>query len=391
IKKYPGSLEIIKGVHAFTNKKSTAISGIKIIDSKKFSITLNNSFVNLPEILSDLTLSIVPTTFEKNIKNGMYIGSGPYKLTSNTPEKIELDFFENYYEKNIKIKKINFLVLKTESEFSKLQKNDEIDHSHPFDINLSTDKNWIDYSFLNASVHFMSFNPDKNEVKDLETRKLLISLLDIEEIQKNLSPDQHYPISHFIPLGLPGYIPEKWANPYSKEYSAQKIKSIRFDTPIIITNYLPDEKYKTISNTICNTWKKYGIACETKFVDLDQAIKIIRRKNHQVLIGKFIPDIPDTSQVLSFFRTDNHIPVFNINDLKVDEMLSRAMKNPSGQMRTDYYRVINRLIFEHYSVIPLQYGGRKTHFIKSKFIMPELDVTGPYFLRMKNISTKKPN
>ena len=81
------------------------------------------------------------------------------------------------------------------------------------------------------------------------------------------------------------------------------------------------------------------------------------------------------------------IPVFNLNDKKIDELFNRAMSNPSGQMRSDYYKVINRLIFEHYAVVPLQYGSTKNYFVRDSFIMPSLDVSGT--LRIKNISVSK--
>lgn len=89
------------GVNDFFDKKSTSISGLKIIDDYTFSLELVNSNLSFMKLLANPSASIINETAFKAYGKNIKTGAGPFMYdASSSKEKVVLARNPNYFLKD---------------------------------------------------------------------------------------------------------------------------------------------------------------------------------------------------------------------------------------------------------------------------------------------------
>jgi len=377
--------EVIKGMNAFVTGKSKTVSGLKIVSENELSIHLIRPWPRFLQILADVRLSIVPKSFEP-ISSTKLVGSGPFKIKSVSRTEIVLTPFEKYWSTPNGIGSVQFRVVPNEASAKALLESHQLDNSHPFNFKpYPGDTSWTEYNYIHASVRFLGFNVEVAPFQKLETRKALVSVLPMDEIQQKLNVGKSFPISHFIPYGLPGYIAQPWTPPLPKEKATKILKGIKVTSPIELVTYLPDKNIHEACQQICAAWQSHGIKCKVITVSLNQYIERESKNQNGAFVAKLMPHVPDTYQILTYFRSDSKIKFFNFKDNAIDAALNESLQAVSAYDVTGFYERVNRLIYENNIAIPLMYMGGQKHYISKRFQMPPVDVCGPYFQRIHDI------
>lgn len=380
--------EIIKDSNAYVSGKSKIVSGIKIESDKAFSVQLTRPWPRFLQILADVRMSVVPKGFSLA---GTVIGSGPFKIKSVSDTEIVLVPFEKYWKPRSdgEISAILFKVVRNETLARKLLKEHELDNTHPFVIEPSVkDVFWKEYSYIHASVRFLGFNVEKPPFNNIEIRKALVSVLPFSEFHKELNAGKSFPVSHFIPYGLPGYVAEEWTPPLKLEAASKILKSIPWKKPIELVTYLPDQNVYSTCERICKVWESHGVACKILNVSLKEYIERESKGLNGVFVAKLMPHVPDTYQLLAYFRSDSAVKFFNLKDSSINRLLDQSLLTPNAQEVANLYEQVNRKIFSYVVAIPFLYMGKQKHYINKNFIMPHVDVSGPYFQRINEIHVR---
>ena len=378
-------LRLIKGVDPFLNGESERIQGVKVVDSHRFNIEFVKPFPGLPEVLSDLKFSIVPSEFETLLKDNVVIGSGPFILNQKTNDQLSLTRFAKYWGKKASLDRVIFRVLKNAEEAKEMLASGHLDNSHPFKLSAAPKGQFSPYHYLHSSVRFLGLNSNNTLLSDTNTRKALFSILPMSRYHKQLNPGSKVPISHFIPYGLPGYKAQLWESPMSKSDALKILKGLRGHKIELLT-YLPDQELLKVTHDICRQWNLSGLNCNVVSLSLSELVQRMSNRSYQAFVGKLMPHVPDSRQLLAFFKKDG---MFGLPRTNIDNLLDRAELVEALSVRSDIYTSINEEINLSFVAAPLMYMGEQKHYVRTGFILPYINVCGPYFMRLSDIAVRR--
>ena len=383
-------LNVVKGVADFQKGKRNYISGIKVVSEKIFSIELNNPFPHFIEMLSDMSYSIKPKNYEQLEKRGLIVGSGPYRFVEQLGDEVHLQKFNLYWKKDRIVNNIIFRVVKDYNQASDLIGKGLLDNSHPFVLKSPPGLGWKGYSYMHACVRFFGFNTNANyPFQNLKVREALLSVLPINEYHLKLTSNKKIPISRLVPPGLPGYIPKNWLAPMAFDDAVKVIRATKWGHKFKVYNHmLDDEEFVKVIKDICKQWQKLGVPCEYEEVTLAQYVKLLHGGKLEVFVGKLMPHVPDTYWVLATLHSGSMNNSTGTNSPTIDSLLDLSLNTEDPAKRVVYFEKINDEIYRRMVIIPLKYMGYQTYYVRNIFILPPIDVTGPFFMRLNKISVK---
>lgn len=383
-------LDPIRGVDEFRAEKTKKVSGIEIADDRTVVFRLKSPVPLFPFILANLTFSIVPEDFEKLLATGVVVGSGAYQLQGKTAkaEMYRLTKFPKYWDPNVAIDEILYRVVTSEAQARQFAEEGKLDNTHPYEkLSFPDSPAWRKYEFLHTSVRYLGFNASHPTFKDVGLRRALVSILPFPKYQAELNKGKRFPISHFVPYGLSGYVPESWSAPVPMDKALKRLKAEKWKSTVWLENYLPDDEMRAIGKTICSDLKTIGgVPCEYRDITLQEFIANVQHNRNGMFFGKLMPHIPDTVQLLTFFRSDLNVSIFRLKVPQIDDLLEEARMFEGLEKRAEIFTRINRLVAENAVAIPLKYSGVQTHYIRKPFIMPQVTVVGPYFQRIAEVT-----
>ena len=209
------------------------------------------------------------------------IGSGPYKVVSNTDNKeAVLVLNEEYSGKKPQIKQIRYKVLEN-------PETDEFDFtitSDPATIKkFQKDNNYTVVNTGNLYYRYLFFNLDgrdsgaREDIKNNKVRQALTMAIDRESIIEELYKDA----ATVIDTGIPEN--DKWYNSDNKNnlnYNPRAAKEILihekfdFSKPLVLTRYNSDELSVRLLEEIAEDWNAVGIKTEIVGIGSNETNKL---------------------------------------------------------------------------------------------------------------------
>ena len=268
-------LQGIEGANQYENGEQSSITGV-ICDEKNVTIKMakqDNQFLGrlaqLP-ILPKHCLESIPIDELGACDFWQHpVGSGPYKVVSNTDNKeAVLVLNEEYSGKKPQIKQIRYKVLEN-------PETDEFDFtitSDPLTIKkFQKDNNYTVVKTGNLYYRYLYFNLDgrgseaREDIKNNKIRQALTMAIDRERIIEELYKDAATAIDTGIPES------DKWHNWDEKNdlsYNPMAAKEILihekfdFSKPLVLTRYNSDELSVRLLEAIAEDWNAVGIKTE---------------------------------------------------------------------------------------------------------------------------------
>jgi SgrR family transcriptional regulator len=154
------------------------IESIKVINKTVIQFQLCNTDYLFPRYLSSMKTSIVPLDVlnedETNFRK-FPIGSGPYKLTRHDEEMVQLEVFENYFERRPWLDRIE--IIKTPAIF-------KWGVGHPFLLS-APDETWKQVRIIEEGASFLTFNCQKDgPMRDRHNREQLFKTINPKEFSE---------------------------------------------------------------------------------------------------------------------------------------------------------------------------------------------------------------
>lgn len=305
--------------------------------------------------LTDLTLvKALPhrtqDTSEKAFKKHL-MGSGPYKMVSQTQNKIVLEKNPTYFGAQPKFKKIIFKVVKEDSTKLLKLKKGELDLIQN-DLNADTLlqlKNEANLSLTQSpgiSYSYLGMNLKDPILKNLKVRKAIAHALNRQEIIQHLfhglvSPAQSLlsPLNWYFEKNVQTY-------EYAPHTAKTLLKQTKLALPIKLSfKTSTDEQSVNVARIIADQLRAVGFEVELQTNEWGTFFRDIKNGNSQLFSLRWV-GITDPDIYYTAFHTDQFAPegrnrVFYSNS-KMDKWLEEGRTTLSDDKRKKIYSKIQK-------------------------------------------------
>ena len=199
---------------------SDIVDSIKATGDYELTIKLKNAFAPFPAVLAFSGMSAVsPKAYEigsGKFKPNTFVGTGPYKLVSFTPQQIRLDVFDKYWGEKPPNKGLDFQIFNNSSanlynsfttgavDIAYLT----LDSSQILNLkSQAASKNWQVVEQTGASLSYMVLNRNQKPLDKLEVRQAIASLIDRPLLTQRVYRGQAEPVYSLIPTSFDSYKP----------------------------------------------------------------------------------------------------------------------------------------------------------------------------------------
>jgi len=191
---------------------SDLVESIQATGDYELTIKIKNAFAPFPSLLAFSGMCAVsPKAYEigpGKFKPNQFVGTGPYKLVSSTPQQIRMDVFEKYWGEKPPNKGLDFQIFNNSSAnlFNSFTTGAvdiaylTLDSSQIRSLkDQAAAKNWQVVEQTGASLSYMVLNVKQKPLDQLEVREAIASLIDRPLITQRVYRGQAEPAYSLIP------------------------------------------------------------------------------------------------------------------------------------------------------------------------------------------------
>ncbi|HJJ07023.1 MAG TPA: peptide ABC transporter substrate-binding protein [Clostridiaceae bacterium] len=347
------------------------VKDVQIIDSSTIRIDLDKE-----DDFFQYNL-VFPIMKKNNYENGdlakpntFDIGTGMYKITSISSEKIVLEKNSNYREKdkNPKIEKINILLFSNMGDMYNSFKIGNIDMIHTSNINYQEYIGTMGYKakeYKGREYDFLSINCENEILSEKEVRKAINYAIDKSNIIMSIYNNKYYVSDSPIDYGSYLYETENVSLGYNPEQS----KKILSDAGWTYKNNKWQKKLKSGSNKILafslivqsdnsnrvkvaeiikENLKKVGIEITIKKVSNIQYNEYLQNKNYEMILTGINNGF---SNNLEYFYGKSNIAKYNNDEVK--EIINEVKNITDVNKLTEKYKRLFEIVQDDVPYISL--------------------------------------
>lgn len=199
---------------------SDLVESIKATGDYELTIKIKNQFAPFPSLLAYTGMCAVsPKAYEigtGKFKPNQFVGTGPYKLVSFSPQKIKLDVFDQYWGQKPANKGIDFQIFPSSSAnlYNSFTTGAvdvaylTLDSSQIINLKSQTAaKGWQVTEATGGSLSYMVLNIKQKPLDQVEVRQAIASLIDRPLLTKRVYRDQAEATYSLIPNNFDTYKP----------------------------------------------------------------------------------------------------------------------------------------------------------------------------------------
>ncbi|MBI5206661.1 MAG: hypothetical protein HY934_02610 [Candidatus Firestonebacteria bacterium] len=313
-------LKSITGVSEYKDRKSD-IEGIEVLDDFTLQISLNNEDPDFLKNLAEINTSVFSyKSLEEKGEILSYknpVGTGPFKLLSQTEDKILLEKNQDYFAGDVFFDKIEFNIISDPTiEYQKFLSK-ELDYYHADGSLIKSDTDIVKSSF--STIYYVSINCSNSPFNDLKIRQALNYAIDREFYKQNL--DEVF-LSRTI---LPVYFDStndstliKFPYTYNPQDAKKMLEENKFETYF-------SQKFDLIYPEGSNTYKIIAEKLQENLMDVGVALQLKSKKESELLA--MLEDTTPFSFILNSFT---YIPSQHNNLSILKKSFSTSNKRISG-------------------------------------------------------------
>lgn len=380
-------IDYIEGVTKFRETKNISDLGIKVMspDTVEFRLTKPSALFLVQLAVTDcavLPITKFDATLEFTAKG---IFSGPYKIVSGPDESgliIEKWRTDALDSKNPP-KKVTYVMNdKNAVGLALAGVTDTLDHDkvNPADKIELQKRGWAATPTELTGEAFVILNP---KLISSDLRAYLYSKTDSKELVEKLGEKMLTPAFGLIPKGMRGELEENQVLNIKNKmiYTGPK-------TSIVLEYEVTSEIELKIASYLREKWAHPKI--DLKLVPLSKSEKLGRmfQKKSQAVVGRKSIDYPDGYSVLTYFKGNYESNYFQINDPKIDAMISDSVQIFDSKKREISYKEIQKNILAHYTVVPLFFGSEASGLWSSKVLSVPSHSMGYHTLPVESIEMR---
>lgn len=384
----------IKGAQEFHDKSKNTlpeggVSGIKLIDDNTITIDLMEPFVGFDRILTHSGLSIFPREAYEKYKGSINrhpVGTGPFRMTTWTEEKIVLQRNDKYWKKDSFGNQLPFLekITMTYAQDKRSEllafRNREIDLVLEIPVDEiefilgsleeaqegKTVKHKIESKNSLSSTYF-GFANDQAPFNDVRVRRAFNVGIDRNLITNEYLKGEGYPaVNGFVP-NIEGFTSERVKGFKLNVAEAKKLMAEAgypdgkdFPTLDLYVNTKKGSSIYLLALGVKDQLKQnLNVNINLRLCSLTQRDEAIQTGAAKFWRGGWIADYPDPENFLTLFSSD-HIGTNSLTmntvkykSAKYDQLLRASMKERNSKIRNDLFVQCDQLLIDDAVIMPL--------------------------------------
>ncbi|MEX2091491.1 MAG: peptide ABC transporter substrate-binding protein [Pirellulales bacterium] len=217
-------------------------------------------------------------------------------------------------------------------------------------------------------TYYYLLNTQRKPLDDVRVRRALALALDREELTRTATGAGEVPAYSLVPLGIPGYTPDKFGEENVKE--AQRLLAEAGypngrGFPKLEILYNTHQAHQTIAQLVRKQWEKnLGITASTRNEEWGSYQTSIRQFEFDVARRAWIADYIDPNSHLDVMVTDGENNNTGWSNPKYDRLIVAARAEPDEAKRFELFHQAERILMDELPIIPIYYYVDK-NMIKS--------------------------
>ncbi|MBM4306231.1 MAG: ABC transporter substrate-binding protein [Deltaproteobacteria bacterium] len=357
----------ILGAKEFIETRSKEVKGLIALNKFTLKIILLEPYAPFISILAMKGAKVVPK--EEVQKSGEYfgkspVGTGPFKFVSmKEGEEIVLEANPDYFEGRPFLDKVVFRIFhgapreKILAEF----KEGGLEESFIPPGEIEEILKQRQYSSIQKpllSLRFYSFNLRIKPLDNIRLRKAINVVIDKKSIISEIHKNQFNLAKGVLPLGMPGYNPEREPYPYNETLARNYLFESGYGKngpPIEIWSASKSEAAQRELNEIKSKLNNIGIETTLHYeTNWPNFLSMVRDNKFPVHIHAWYADFPDPDNFLgTLFHSKSKYNYTNYHNPKVDRLLDQARAERDYLKRMEMYRKIEEMILDDAPIVPM--------------------------------------
>lgn len=359
--------DMILGAQEMLEGKSSKLAGFKVLDDRKFEITLSAPYSPFGSVLACPQMMIYP---EKACRAAgsrwgidTFVGTGPYKLVSFEPkDALVVERFPGYHGKPAKLDGLEMYNMDQSTALLEYERGsmDMVGFNGTVMVdgyknNPKFREQLVGYPIVGTIAVIL--NVAMPPLDNVKVREAMSYAIDQKSLAANYMKGYANPTGCFIPPGMPGHDPKRIASKHNPAKAKTLLKEAGFPNGIKVVAALSEKSALVGAATVIQEQlKASGITLEVQKYDAAAMVDMRKNGKVQVMFLTWYADIPDPDNFMyTFFHKDqSKLWSSNYNNAWVTKSLEDGRVVPAGPARTAMYmKVEDRIVTKDFAAVPL--------------------------------------
>src|SRR5258705_1729746 len=361
----PPGLAAIRGAVEFAKSNDKDLAGILVHSDYKFEIQLLDPLPIYPALLTDYKTGITHTV-DREKRNAIPIGTGPFRMTSYKADRIVLERNDNYWRgSSALLDQIEVQTVLSAAEIASGLRSGSIDLAR--DLSPQDLEEFLrDPRFRSGLVesppkntYFLIFNSTSGSVaQNAELRRALSGVVRTHDLVWQTLGRFAQPAVCLIPPGMLGYDPGRRRQTLTRDEAQTMLNSASFSEPISLkaaAHPLFLDRYKSMLTALLSIWSELGVNVEVATPTMASYLESFQDSTGiDLFIGRWNADYDDPDDFtygLFHSRVGLYRPYISSAD--GDQTLDEARTESRPGVRASLYRKYEGFLQESGMVLPL--------------------------------------
>lgn len=372
-------LDYIAGADEFKKSKKISDLKIEIINDREFKIHLSHASNLFVKHLATADCAVLPITDFK-ITELPKVFSGPYKVSSQTANSIELEKWRvDPLDSKNPPRKINFFNSPENAfKLANDKKTDWLifDHINKDDASKLVAQGWFKTASEMTLENFLIISPD---YFNIDTRKKIGKI--INQMSFNLGYDNLEKAFGLIPPIFNGVLKNSDLDKfYELPIDESKIKKeiiFSYNSEIDITTQT--------AMAIKNELEKNHFKVTLEPLKTSALLDKMFTKKAQLILGRKGVDYPDPLSILNYYKAGVENNYFYTTGTKLNQLINQLIVENDENRKHQLYVDAQKEILKEFTFFPLYFGTDSLSLWSTKFKMIPPFPTGPHMINFEMV------
>jgi oligopeptide transport system substrate-binding protein len=208
-------------------------------------------------------------------------------------------------------------------------------------------------------TYYYLLNTKRKPLNDIRVRRALALALDRKEITRTATGSGEVPAYSLVPVGIPGYTPEKFGEENVKE-ARRLLAEAGYPEgsgfPKLEILYNTHQAHQTIAQLVRKQWEKnLGITASTRNEEWGSYQTSIRQFEFDAARRAWIADYIDPNSHLDMMVTDGENNNTGWSNAEYDRLIATARAETDAAKRLKLFHQAERILMDEVPLIPIYY------------------------------------